>query len=96
MIKRMAVLIIGLTLTLGISCTELEQEPVVGQLPMQQIELGGSIPLDYGELVGITNVNESPYQAALWFERPDKAIVVVRVNYSLGSVLGSVLTIPRQ
>ena len=38
----------------------------------------------------------APHQAALWFERPDKTITVVRVNISVGGFAGDALIIPRR
>lgn len=57
-----------------------------------------AIPMDYGEVIGVTPHGAQPYQAVLWFERPDKTIVALRVNLGLASGVGPdpLVTIPRR
>ncbi len=39
-----------------------------------------TIPLDYGNLIGATTNSSNPRWVTLWFERPDKSIVIVGVD----------------
>jgi len=61
---------------------------------LDEVPLVGGIPLDYGELVAITP--HGNFGAALWFEKPDKTVVAVRVNYERGVISRRVLRIPRK
>jgi hypothetical protein len=58
-------------------------------------ETAESVPLEYGELVAVTPVAGYDFVQALWFVRPDKSIVSVRVDVSLGRIT-QVMTIPRR
>jgi len=56
-----------------------------------------AIPMEYGEVVGVTPHGAYPYQAVLWLEKPDKTIVALRVdlaNHRVGA--DPVVTIPRR
>ena len=77
------------------ACQRLEPGATAGDatLPIEEVSLRGAIPLEYGQLVNVTRHGQ--FTAALWFEKPDKSIVVVRVNYERGIVNRRVLTIPR-
>ena len=53
--------------------------------------------MDYGELVGITPHGAHPYIAVLWFEKPDKTIVGMRVDLGRRNVVADpLITIPRR
>ena len=54
------------------------------------------IPAEYGELVNVTPFGPKPYQAVLWFEKPDQTIVAVRVNLLSGKISDEYLAFPRQ
>jgi hypothetical protein len=67
-----------------------------GPLKVEAVGPGmDSIPSEYGELVGVTSLPGQPYEQTLWFVQPDRTIIAVRVNVSLG-IIGQVMTIPRR
>lgn len=56
-----------------------------------------AIPLEYGEVIGVTPHGAYPYTAVLWLEKPDKTIVALRVDLSRHRVgVDPVVTIPRR
>ncbi len=67
-----------------------------GPLQVEAAQYAYAIPLDYGTLVSVTPTADSPYIAGLWFEKPDKTVVYVRVNVSLGKIYKDVLVLPRR
>lgn len=54
-----------------------------------------SIPLEYGKLVGVTENSKYYKLAHLWFEKPDKSIVVVTIDVSERFVYDKYFVIPR-
>jgi hypothetical protein len=55
-----------------------------------------AIPADYGELVGVSPHGAHSYITVLWFEKPDKTIVGMRVDLAHDRiVVEPVATIPR-
>jgi len=64
-------------------------------LRIEPIKSTTSISREYGNLVSVTST--TPNLALLWFERPDKTIVVVGVNMGGGTaaLAGDVAVIPR-
>ena len=96
--KSLVVLaVVGLTCG-GLGCQKLESDqPVVGAnpLPVQAIGSLGSIPVEYGELVAVTHNPESARFAWLWFEQPDKTIIVVSVDFERRQIQENVTIIPR-
>ncbi len=55
-----------------------------------------AIPASYGELVGVTPHGAHPYITVLWFEKPDKTIVGMRVNLAHDWIIAEpVASIPR-
>lgn len=56
-----------------------------------------TLPMDYGEVIGVTPHGAHPYQAVLWLEKPDKTIVALRVDLAHSSVgQNPLVTIPRR
>ncbi len=97
MLRKMLVVLYVCALSVGaISCRKLErQEPITGGLPVEIVEFTDAIPLGYGELVAVTPHPESPHLFRLWFQKPDKTLTVVWVNFRSGRIMGGDLTIPR-
>jgi hypothetical protein len=55
-----------------------------------------AIPAGYGELVGVTPHGAHPYITVLWFEKPDKTIVGMRVDLAHDRIIAEpVASIPR-
>jgi len=80
---------------LTVSCQKIFTPlPVTLQLDTESLKTQNSIPLEYGNLVGATM--DSPGYARLFFEKPDKTIVVVTVNVDKGWLPARVLVIPRK
>jgi hypothetical protein len=47
-------------------------------------------------MVGVTVTSAYPNMAQLWFEKPDKTIMVVKVDWQSGYISEEVLVIPRR
>ena len=88
------------TLCMGLaSCQKLGQDEAALQATREKIETLKSldgIPAEFGNLVGVTSNGYFPRQAQLWFEKPDKTIVVVRVDFSNGGIWKEFVSIPRR
>ena len=97
--RRPLMLLCLLALTFAVaSCEKLPAPPTLerGPLPVEQARYLDAIPLEYGSLLAVTTDAEAPYMAGLWFEKPDKSIVFVKVNVSLGKIHNEVLVLPRR
>ena len=95
MLKRFLTGVSIVALSMGMSaCEKIEQGGFAGTLSHEEARMLDAIPLSYGKLVAITSVVE-PF-AALWFEKPDKTVVLVQVNYLKATMSGRVLIIPRK
>ncbi len=86
--KTMVVMLLVLALSLGaIACQKLNTGRSASfptkALPPKVVE---PIPLEYGELVAVTANPEDSQWIVLWFQKPDKTIVVVDVNTRRGIV----------
>ena len=95
--KACLILCLVFLLPLISSCAKMyeEETAVPGGLQFTDIDLKGSIPLEYGELVAVTSSDTYPGWAQLWFEKEDKTIVMVAVNFSDGQMRPKLTTIPR-
>ena len=69
--------------------------PNGGVLALKTVAPGATIPAEYGRLVSVTSNSSHPGWAQLWFEREDRSIVTVFVNYQSGGVRDKILVIPR-
>jgi len=101
MAKRIVMLLCVVTLCMGlISCQKLgpDDEAIRAphELKIETLKSLDQIPAEYGNLVGVTTNSARPDDAQLWFERPDKTIVVVRVNFMKGGLRTTYLEIPRR
>ena len=95
MLRKILVVLFVFSLSLPlVTCKKAQRIKPTGQLTFEQADLVDIIPLEYGKLMAITP--DGDLQAVLWFEKADKTIVVVRVNYSRGSINRNVLLIPRR
>ena len=96
MITRWLIVFCGITLCLGsLSCQKISDRASKQLLKVKPIESVDAIPAEYGNLVGVTQKNVN--WALLWFEKPDKTIVIVGVQIQGNSIgLGeTVAVIPR-
>jgi hypothetical protein len=98
MVRRISVPLCIAALCLGsLSCQRLPSNvSQPGQLRSEVLKTLDAIPMDYGNLVGVTCDSTYPNWAQLWFEKPDKTIVVVRVNWADGAIQSSATVIPRR
>ena len=96
--KRIVSPLVLAALSIGIaSCQKLESpKPRGGGLPFEFSQMRDAIPAEYGSVVSVTTLATDPYVATLWFAKPDKSIVGVRVNTSTGEILARVLVVPRR
>jgi hypothetical protein len=77
--KSFIYLIIGFFLVVSLqSCTKL---PEPGNVGMEVMKLGNSIPSSWGNLIAVTNAHDSPY-VQLWFQ--DKEGTVYTIVYDDG------------
>ena len=94
MTRRIVILLSVVTLCLGLlSCQRLSPAPKQ-PLQIEPIKSLNAIPVEYGSLVGVTSTSNS---ALLWFEKPDKTIVVVGLSLERGRVglADEIVLIPR-
>lgn len=93
MCKKMLLSFLGIALILMVISCERLDEPAVrycGEVDCQPLADG--IASEHGRFVSATTNNR--FEVTLWFERPDRTVVGVRVNLSLGVIVDEV-TIPR-
>jgi hypothetical protein len=95
--SRPAVSIVLLSLALGLTgCEKVREQPQWKvSSPPKPIAVADAIPLEYGDLVGITPGAAAGW-AHLYFQRPDRSIVVVVVNGELGIIADKVVDFPRR
>lgn len=95
MTRHLVILLCGITLCLGaLSCRRVSSGPTQ-LLKTEPIKSIDAIPSEYGNLVSVTS--RSPTSALLWFERPDKTIVIVGIQLQGDdvSLAGRVAMVPR-
>jgi hypothetical protein len=79
MVCRFVILICAVTVSLGgLSCRPLPSGTAPKHLLKIEPTSIEAIPSQYGNLVSVTQ--QDPNVALLWFERPDKTIVIVGLN----------------
>jgi len=97
---RMVILISFVALCMGTgltSCERLKPENKAGrQLKIERFESipALAIPAEFGNLMGVSS-DRSDW-AQLWFEKPDKTIVVVWVNSTEGAIRDTFVLVPRK
>jgi len=101
MVLRTVMFMSVVTLCMGLtSCQKLEPDEVAlkatRQLKIETLKSLDAIPAEYGNLVGVTSTSYRPDMAQLWFEKPDKTIVVISVNFVKGGLWSNYLLIPRR
>jgi hypothetical protein len=85
-----------LPLCLGVvSCRKIAGSADSAPLKIEQLKTRDAIPLDYGTLVGVTSNSTSDF-AHLWFERADKTILVVTVDFQGRQLGADAVAIPRR
>ena len=87
-----ALVLVAVAICAAASCQKI---PEPAHLGLSAADFTSSIPLEYGELVSVTPLPETPHTVMLWFKRPDQSIVAIRVNVSRGTLFNLVLEIPR-
>jgi hypothetical protein len=81
----------------AVSCVPLEKAPdPTGLIPPGTLEPRDAIPLEFGDLVAVTMDQSRPDLAHLWFQKPDKSIVIVFMDYNRGQLRERVFTVPRR
>ena len=85
-----------LTCIVAFSCQKIEDARSTAALKFEQIKSPDAIPLEFGKLVGVTTTSEYPGWAQLWFEKPDKSIIVVKVQWGKGYLNQEATVIPRR
>lgn len=89
--------ILALCLLGSVACRKLETaSPATGPLAFAPAKFGDAIPDEYGTLVSVTQNPQQPKWVTLWFQKPDRSIVVVFVNIEQGKIAERVLPIPRK
>ncbi len=80
MAGKLLVVVSMLALSMGLeACTKIEKGPTPeGNLGTVSDPFTDAIPREYGRLVGVTTAGNG--WNVLWFEKEDKALVVVGVN----------------
>ncbi len=86
-----------LTCIVLFSCQKLEQgPPSTASLKFEKMKSLDAIPGEFGKLVGVTMNSAYPNYAQLWFEKPDKTIMVVNVQWRTRQFDPNVIIIPRR
>ena len=91
-------LLVTLTCLLTTSCADLDAEAPVVAGPLVRdasTVLTDAIPAEYGDLVAVTTSDAYPDFAQLWFQKEDKSIVTVFLNFKRGTMEKHPLVIPR-
>ena len=90
-----AACVVLLCLLLG-SCADLDRpKDYEGPLAFDSRKLTDAIPADYGDLVSVTTTQIYPGWVQLWFQKEDKTIVGVFVQFDTGQIKPEALLIPR-
>lgn len=79
-------------LTLLTSCQRLPQQ---GLLSLEAAPYADAIPSEYGDLIGVV-AHDSRGWTQVWFQKPDRSIVVTLVNPARGMIAERMITIPRR
>lgn len=95
--RRIPIVVLAVALALAASGCEKLPAPdnAAGPLDLQAVAPGGSIPAAYGRLVSVTSSAAYPGWAQLWFERDDRTVTTVFVNFQNGQVRDRILVLPR-
>jgi len=91
------VCVLGLGLAVS-SCRKIESETETTHavFSLEPVKFQDAIPAEYGSPIAVTTDSAYSGWAQLWFEKPDKSIVVVCVSYIRGTMRPTVMTIPRK
>ena len=92
------VLLVTLTCLLTTSCADIDAEAPVAAGPLVRdasATLTDAIPVEYGDLIAVTTTEIYPNYAQLWFQKEDKSIVTVFLNFKRGTMEKHPLVIPR-
>ncbi|MCP4571706.1 MAG: hypothetical protein GY838_05085 [bacterium] len=98
---RKALLTAFLVLFMGLlatSCADIDAEEDAATGPLVRdttVTLTDAIPAEFGDLVAVTTTEIYPDFAQLWFQKEDKSIVTVFLNYKRGTIEKHPLVIPR-
>lgn len=102
MIKR-AVRVVCFVICVSLACSWLtacrklsEPGSEAGHLMSLPLEVQDHIPADFGRLVAVTSNDTHEDWAQLWFEKPDRTIAILYVNFISGELGGSARLIPRK
>lgn len=95
-IQKIVIVCLILTCIVAISCQKIEDTRATANLKFEQIKSPDSIPDEFGKLIGVTMSPAYADWGQLWFEKPDKTIVVVRVQWVTGYIAKQALVIPRR
>ena len=96
-IQKIVFVCLILTCIISFSCKKIEQAPPpTATLKIEKMKSPDAIPSEFGKLIGVTMTSAYPDWAQLWFEKPDRTIVVVKVQWGTGYINNDVLIIPRR
>jgi len=95
---RTLIALAAVLLALGlVACERLPQAKMpTASLKLETLPSVDAIPAEYGDLVSVTSDAQLPHSVQLWFQKPDKSIVVVFVDYRNHFILPQALAIPRR
>ena len=94
--QKIVIVCVILTCLFALSCQKLEDTRPTATLKFEKWKSMDAIPGEFGKLVGVTMNPAYPSWAQLWFEKPDRTIVVVKVQWNAGYINEDVLFIPRK
>jgi hypothetical protein len=67
-----------------------------GVLPIEAAQFPDAVPIEYGDLIGVTSRADYPAWTQAWFMKPDRSIVVLWINSQSGQIFDRALLIPRR
>ncbi len=98
MVARLIIVLSVLSICLGfVACERVDEvrqrRQTLEKVPLKFID---AIPIEYGRLVTVTSNSQYPNWAQLWFEKEDKTITVVVINFVDGYFVTNVLMVQRR
>ena len=71
-----------LIVLLSLSCAKLPETPsaITGGMKMEVLQLGNTIPLQWGDLIAVSSVNQYPAWVQLWFKDKEGNFYLIPYN----------------
>lgn len=67
-----------------------------GAMPYETLAFKDAIPMEFGDLIGVTASDNYPTWTQAWFMREDRSIAIVWINARTGALIDRAMIIPRR